>query len=547
MKRITAMILCLALLCAAAITAGAAGSAHMGLSASSGTVHRGDTFTLTVSLSNDQPVSNGGIQLSYDSSVFELVSGQCAVSGAILSEVSAAKNGGVFMMQTDTVVSGTIFTIQMRVKADAAFGTYSISGTPSLAPISCGISGTAVTVACRHNYQNCTKVNDSDHKSTCKICGDEKTEAHTWNAGTVTKAPTCKDTGSKAYTCSVCGAEKAEVLPVTDSHSFGSWNKVNDSSHSGTCSVCGKTETRNHSWNTGRVTKAATCKDTGSRVRTCIDCSATKTETISKTGHSYGQWSVIDDSSHTHSCTVCGKEESGAHSYDGDLEHDAQAHFQSCDQCGNMKDPQPHVPGPEATETTDQLCTVCGRVLRSMANHTHVFAEDWTGDTTGHWHACNECTEQDSFSAHDYDSSCDTACSICGMERTVPHDPSERFDSDETGHWYICLSCGEKVDFETHTPGAAATVTSAQLCTVCGFEIAPVLPHDHYDGTTHLHQCACGEVYEADAKSCEICKEENRSFPWWIICILEALLFGGAAAYYFLWYKKPPKTEDYLP
>ena len=132
MKRIVAILLCLILMGTLALSASAAGSAHMSLSSSASTVYRGDSFTITVSLTNDQPVSNGGIVLSYDSSVFELTGGSCNVSNATLAEVSAANGGGVFLLQSDAVVSGTIFTINMKVKSNAASGSYTISGTPNL-------------------------------------------------------------------------------------------------------------------------------------------------------------------------------------------------------------------------------------------------------------------------------------------------------------------------------------------------------------------------------------------------------------------------------
>ena len=172
MKRITAILLCLTLICTLAVTASAA-SAHMSLSSSAGTVHRGDTFTLTVSLSNNQPISNGGIVLSYDSSVFEMLGGTCHVSNATLKEVSPANGGGVFLLENDAVVSGTIFTIEMKVKSNAPFGSYSISGTPSL-NIDCGLSGTTVSVACKHSFGAASKIDGNNHQSTCTICGETK-------------------------------------------------------------------------------------------------------------------------------------------------------------------------------------------------------------------------------------------------------------------------------------------------------------------------------------------------------------------------------------
>lgn len=55
---------------------------------------------------------------------------------------------------------------------------------------------------------------------------------HTWNSGTETLAPTCKDTGVKTFTCTGCGETKTETIPVTTNHNY-----VN-----GVCSVCGGTE-----------------------------------------------------------------------------------------------------------------------------------------------------------------------------------------------------------------------------------------------------------------------------------------------------------------
>ena len=79
MKRVITIVLCLALagvvFWGAALPVSAAGSAYMSIQSSAGTVYRGDSFTLTVSLTNDQPISNGGVILSYDSSAFELLGG----------------------------------------------------------------------------------------------------------------------------------------------------------------------------------------------------------------------------------------------------------------------------------------------------------------------------------------------------------------------------------------------------------------------------------------------------------------------------------------
>lgn len=542
MKRIVAIILCLALLGTLVLSVTAAGSAHMSISASGGTVHRGDSFTLTVNLSNDQPISNGGIVLSYDSSVFELVGGSCSVSNATLAEVSPANGGGVFMLQTDAVVSGTIFTINMKVKSNAAFGTYSISGTPSLS-IDCGISGTSVTVACKHSFGKATKVDGSNHESTCSICGETKKDAHTWDNGIVTKAATCKDTGTKLLKCTACGAEKTETIPVTGNHQYGDWSNLGGAGHRHKCSVCGKEETTDHSWYTYEILEEATCQSTGLKTIVCEDCGASAEQEIPLADHSYDTAANVTATQHTLICTVCGDSVTEDHEFGQELEHDEAFHYYACQICGYKKDQAAHTPGPMATAQTDQICIVCERVLQPRGEHVHQYSQEWSSDDTTHWHICAGCPARDSQMPHAYDNDCDAECNVCHYTRQVTHQKSPLVESDATGHWYPCLICGEKLEFAAHTPGPAATISTPQTCTVCQFELSPVVPHDHiYDsqGTHHYHKCLCGHEYEADAETCGICAASHKQFPWWTICVAEALIFGAVIVYLLL----PKKTDS---
>ena len=552
MKKTIAIFLCLLLMGTLAFSVSAA-SAHMSISSSSSTVYRGDTFTLTVSLSNNQPVSNGGIVLSYDSSAFELLSGSCNVSNATLAEVSAANGGGVFLLQEDAVVSGVIFTINMKVKNGAAFGSYTISGTPSLS-IDCGISGTSVTVGCKHSFGKASNVDGNQHQSTCSICGEVKKEAHTWNNGTVTKAPTCKDTGTMKLTCTACAAEKTETVPVTDDHKYGDWDTRGGDGHSHKCSVCGKEETADHSWYLYEILEEATCQSNGRATIVCADCGDAAEQELEMTDHTYGAPINVTDTAHTHKCSVCGTQSTEDHVFGGEMEHDKQMHYYACEICGYKKDQAEHEPGPKATEETDQVCLVCDRILKPKGAHVHEYLEEWAYDGNNHWHDCVDCPARDAEMPHVFDNDCDDTCNVCGMTRQVTHLPIPMLESNETGHWYPCLICGEKQNFSAHTPGPAATVSTAQTCTECGFEIAPIVPHDHVyntNGTLHAHKCACGQEYDADAETCSICAEAHKQFPWWIVCILEALVFGGVIVYLILGKKKTtpkhpasPETEE---
>ena len=129
-----------------------------------------------------------------------------------------------------------------------------------------------------HTFGEWTKLNDTQHKRTCE-CGETETDNHTWDAGKVTKAATHLEAGVKTYTCTVCGATKTEVIPKNNTHKFGEWTKLNDTQHKRTCE-CGETETENHVWDGGRITKEPTYTESGEMTYTCTVCGGKKTEII---------------------------------------------------------------------------------------------------------------------------------------------------------------------------------------------------------------------------------------------------------------------------
>lgn len=539
MKKITCIALALILLAALTVPVLAA-SGSVSLSTSASTVHRGDTFSVTASLSSSDAIALGTVTLSYDSSALELTGGSCHVSGVALGHVIASQKVGTFMLSGDpTVVSGRIFTFHFKVKDTAAFGNYTISSNASIGvdvgqSISSG--STTVSVVCNHNYTNCTKADDANHVSTCSVCNDKKTEAHTWNSGTVTKEATCKETGNRVLTCTGCGATKDETIPVTDGHQYGTWSN-NGSDHSHTCALCGKTQTASHTWNNGKVITAATCQSAGSQQQTCTGCGATRTVTVPQTDHDYNTAVSAGDSAHKRTCKQCGLETTQAHQYEDAWAHDENWHFLRCVDCSYEKEQAAHVPGPEATETTDQICTVCQRILQPRGEHEHNFSKDWSMDATGHWHACDACNEKDSAAPHEFDNDCDSTCNVCQMEREPAHVPAAQWACDATGHWHACQACGEKLGVVAHIPGPEATISSPQNCTVCLFELAPAVPHDHVfdtNGTHHSHSCLCGETYEAEAGACQVCG----AFPWPILCIAEALVFGLVILLILFWKKR---------
>ena len=162
--------------------------------------------------------------------------------------------------------------------------------------------------------------------SHCSVCGTvlkaQTTVAalgHSWDNGKVTKAVTCTAAGTKTYTCTRCKKTRTETIAATGHKA------VKDAAVAATCETTGKTEGSHcsvcgtvlkaqtttaalgHSWDNGKVTKAATCTATGTKTYTCTRCKKTRTETIAATGHK-----AVKDAAVAATCETAGKTE-GSH------------------------------------------------------------------------------------------------------------------------------------------------------------------------------------------------------------------------------------------
>lgn len=84
-----------------------------------------------------------------------------------------------------------------------------------------------------------------------------------------------------------------------------------EGSHCSACNTVIKAQTTTaalgHSWDGGKVTKAATCTTTGTKTYTCTRCKKTRTETIAATGHK-----EVKDAAVAATCETTGKTE-GSH------------------------------------------------------------------------------------------------------------------------------------------------------------------------------------------------------------------------------------------
>ena len=94
-------------------------------------------------------------------------------------------------------------------------------------------------------------------------------DLHDWEDATCTEPKTCKH----------CGATEGNPL----GHLYGPYVKLDAKQHQKVCQRdSSHVVKQNHTWDAGKVTKAATTTAEGIKTYTCTECKATKTETIPK-------------------------------------------------------------------------------------------------------------------------------------------------------------------------------------------------------------------------------------------------------------------------
>ncbi len=134
----------------------------------------------------------------------------------------------------------------------------------------------------------------SGGKHSCTACGYEESCTHTGGTATCT---------AKAV-CMTCG--EAYGALDSDNHSGKTVWDTDANNHTQKWNCCGVVvvATEAHSWDTGTVTKKATCTESGTKRYTCTKCGATKDETIDAEGHNY---SVPKNNAVAATCTESGK------------------------------------------------------------------------------------------------------------------------------------------------------------------------------------------------------------------------------------------------
>ena len=188
--------------------------------------------------------------------------------------------------------------------------------------------------------------------------------------------------------------------------------------------------------------------------------------------------SMCNDANNDHMCDICGKMLSMCR-YATDWSSDAYTHWHACVVCGRKADEAAH-----ADTDKDHNCDTCGKILSECADVNKDHKCDLCGKTLSECaddnkdHKCDVCGKQ--LTVHTGGTATCTekaTCSICGQEygELAAHNYKTEWSTDETNHWHECSVCGDKKDVAAHIPGAEATETTPQTCTVCDYVIREVL------------------------------------------------------------------------
>lgn len=389
---------------------------------------------------------------------------------------------------TDPIIVTTYFTpngsgyqkiaVDNRTTPDPTDFKYGTDSDSAIGIIAKTNNGKVELLGCKHSYS--TEKDATNHWQECSICGDKKdvtehTYSNTWKKNSTQHWHEC-ECGAKSgeadhaysnewktgdgkhwHECA-CGQKSGEA-----EHSYSTaWDRDN-TSHFHKCSACGDKTDIAICVYTARVTSShqksdATCTAKAVYWKSCV-CDRESTETFESgetnpnnhTGK-LGDWQTnTDEHWKVYSCCQA-KAQEGTHTWD------------------------------EGKVTTPATCTGAGVKTYTCAvcSATKTKTIPATGHTPGAAVCENKvaatCTTAGSYDEVVY-------CTACGNEvsrtqKTIDklahdYDTTKWVKADENQHGHKCKNCDAITDLTAHVPGAAATETTSQLCTECGYVIAP--------------------------------------------------------------------------
>ena len=287
-----------------------------------------------------------------------------------------------------------------------------------------------------------------------------------------TAASNCTEYNVYWYACSRCDANAKDDAEATD--------KYYTSTTAGNHSFTEKIEDAAH-YVAGTGTD---CQSVKKYYYDCAYCDLIGTTTWDSTTygpHDYADVWSSDADGHWHECSLChGKKDEAAHTPGAAA---TETTPQKCTECDYIITPAlGHTHNLTLVDGVPATCTADGNTAYYVCSGCSKWFEDATGSV--------EITDHSSVVigklGHDWvDATCTTpkACSRCDATEGIAlgHDFADVWSSDADGHWHACSRCDAKDGEAAHTPDReAATETDPIKCSECDYVITAALGMQDY-------------------------------------------------------------------
>ena len=324
-------------------------------------------------------------------------------------------------------------------------------------------------------YKSCTcGENGTETFTSGSALGHDYTKKVENNTYLKTAASNCTEYNVYWYACSRCDANAKDDAAATD--------KYYTSTTAGNHSFTEKIEDAAH-YVAGTGTD---CQSVKKYYYDCAYCNQIGTTTWDSTTcgeHSYAATWSSDADGHWHECSLChGKKDEAAHTPGAAA---TETTPQKCTECDYIITPAlGHTHHMTPVAANPATCTEDG----NKAYYVCSGCSKWFEDATGNVEIVDHSSVVIGKLGHDWvDATCTTpkACKRDGCGATegtaLGHDFADVWSSDASGHWHACSRCDAKDGEAAHTPDReAATETDPIKCTECDYIITPALGMQDY-------------------------------------------------------------------
>lgn len=301
------------------------------------------------------------------------------------------------------------------------------------------------------------------------------------------------------YACSRCDANAKDDAAATD--------KYYTSTTAGNHSFTEKIEDAAH-YVAGTGTDCQSVKKYYFDCAYCDQIGTTTWDSTTYGEHNYAATWSSDADGHWHECSLChDKKDNAAHTPGAAA---TETTPQKCTECDYIITPAlGHTHHMTPVAANPATCTADGNKAYYVCSGCSKWFEDATGSV--------EITDHSSVVigklGHDWvDATCTTpkACSRCDATEgtALGHDFADVWSSDASGHWHACSRCDAKDGEAAHTPDReAATETDPIKCTECDYIITAALGHTHSLTKVEAKAPTCTEDGNIEYYTCSGCSK----------------------------------------